>query len=226
MKRTKTREATPSEQLIEETKSIIRENTSGKVELDHIRIVKAKIKSGNFLEAEYEVYESIKNKKNETEYKAMNLYTFKGQRYIHHDLAEAFERLTPHMALICEQVNLSGQELLAVDEAFESGTIHLLEPFTKFKCNGISIGGNDEHEGVVFIGRKNLKRKRVLNLTSPFHKFSAGEHEEAYIYEYYLNVAVSKVVEEVREHIINGKCGIDPNESMFNESEEQDRTEG
>lgn len=207
---------------VDEIKEIISEQTSGIIDSaeSHIRILKGKIKDGNFLEAEYEMTESIKNRKGEVEYKSITHHSIKSKRYIHFDLAEAFKKLNPHLPLLCEIVVLSKEQAEIMADSFEDGSVYQMGIFKKYSCTGFSIGGNDEHEGITLIGRKSLRNKRVLNLVSPFQKFEAAEHEEPYEYEYHLNIAMSRVVEEIKL-FIDGKCAINPQLSMFEGEEDQ-----
>lgn len=109
----------------DELKEVISEQTSGVIDSgeSHIRILKGKIKDGNFLEAEYEVNETIKNRKGEVEYKSTTHHAIKSKRYIHHDLAEAFKKLNPHLPLLCETVVLSKEQAEIMSDSFKDGSV-------------------------------------------------------------------------------------------------------
>jgi hypothetical protein len=200
--------------LMESKQSTLNQSKMTKVVRKDLRILKAKIKDHTYLEAEYELREEVLNDNGEIEYSPSSIITLKSNRYVHPDMINAMRFLTPHLAFLCELTSPVNEDW----DTFETGEIYEDKRFSKFAVTGISIGGQDEHEGVTIIGRKNLRNKRVLNLTTPFMKFEPGEHDsEPYEFNYELSAAVATVVREVIAFIEDGKCALDPQLSLFDE---------
>ena len=71
------------------------------------------------------------------------------------------------------------------------------------QCNGFSIGGEDEYEGVVLIGQRFLENNRVLNLVSPFVKWWDPNMPYAFADE--LHDIITKCKHEVIAFLVDGK---------------------
>jgi hypothetical protein len=166
-----------------------------------IKITKAKIIDGIFLELEYTETDADGDSTVSTDYKALC------RKRIHEDLRAAFDKLKIHLALLSEIV----PDDLAAQFMFEDGSIYKdeLNIFKSFAVNGIALGGSDEHHGVTLIGRKTLRGKRILNLNSPFTKFQEQEGQENYRFLHNLYSDSMQCVEEV-EAYLNGKHAPDP----------------
>ena len=114
----------------------------------------------------------------------------------HKDLQECMQNLVKHLVVLCD---LKEAEMIDEFEGFDIGSL------SQFKITGISIGGEDENEGVVITGMKTLPNGKVLNLNTPFTKFT--DEYEPYEYEDYLYDDVAHCLAELREYL-NGKRAI------------------
>lgn len=145
-------------------------NTNKKIE-----ILKAKLRDNLFVTATYA--ETVGND--------LNNVTIECSAPAHDDLRRAFRQLTPHLALIAEQINLdnkSGRQVSTADDA--NAREALMDPDRLFtmsdenwailvdmECTGFSIGGSGDNEGVTLIGKRELSTNKTLNLTAPFTKW-------------------------------------------------------
>lgn len=116
---------------------------------------------------------------------------------IHEDLTNAFQRLRVHVGYITEM--LEPQE---VDINTEDWADH--PKLKKIEVTGFALGGNDEHEGVTIIARRELRNKRILNIITPFVKFR--DEVAPYDYDADLYVHVTDLIAEI-ELYIGGKHG-------------------
>lgn len=117
---------------------------------------------------------------------------------VHPDLTEAFNRLIPHLVILCDQKHdtRADQYLSGVrgDEELEWLT-------DEYKVTGFSISGDDGQHGVTIIGRKIIDSK-VLNLVSPFENLAS---EYQWIQD--LNTRIDVCKNEVQLYL-NGKAAI------------------
>lgn len=132
--------------------------------------------------------------------------TISGEKFdqpAHADFIQAMEKLKPHFALICEQLqendinwmNLQSENLL---------------PFT---VNGFHLKDN-KVAGVVIVGSKKLSNEKVLGLNSPYVKLE-DESEKAYPFLKELNQILKEVAKEADAYLMDGKFAKDPQSSMF-----------
>lgn len=151
-----------------------------------VQIHKAKLTSMNYMDIEY----------NETLSFEDDQFTNEGTKKctwdVHNDLKLLLDKLKPHLALMCEQI----EETEMVDLWHE----HPL--MSKIKVTGYVIGGEGEHEGVTLIGRRQLAHNRVLNLITPFTKWE-DEHN-GYMYSHDVKTIITDLELEVIEYM-NGK---------------------
>ncbi|MBD2716704.1 hypothetical protein KBK19_16790 [Microvirga sp. STR05] len=122
-------------------------------------------------------------------------FTLTSPELIHPDLQHRFERLVPHMCLLCEQLTET-PDYWPDDEAQE-----LPAHFENFRVTGLSIGRNGG--GVTLIGQRHLSGNRVLNLISPYVAYDAETGSE-YGYAGLLESAVLDALSEV-EAALRGK---------------------
>lgn len=155
-------------------------------------IKKSKLNSVGYLEVEFE--QKVVSEENET-------FTIEAAQKCtwtpHPDLFILLDKLKPHLAVLCEQVE-NMLEIASYEEAF--AVPHPM--LSKLKVTGFTIGGSDEHEGVTLIGRRMLAGNKVLNLVSPFAKWE-DEHN-GYEHAYDLAIIISNLRLEVTEYL-NGK---------------------
>jgi hypothetical protein len=153
-----------------------------------VTIQKAKLTSMNYIEVEFnETLEFGDEKYN-------NEVSKKCTWDVHNDLKLQLDRLKPHLALLCEQVD----EVEIIDKWED----HAL--MAKIKVTGYVIGGRDEHEGVTLIGRRVLANNRVLNLNSPFTKWE-DEHN-GYMYAGVLKSIINDLETEVIAYLDGKKA--------------------
>lgn len=116
----------------------------------------------------------------------------------HKDLMNAMKNLVKHLVVLCD--------LKEADALYEENFYDFdVDRLSQFKVTGISIGGDDENEGVVITGLKTLPNGKVLNLNSPFTKFM-DEHN-SYDFEDELFNDIARCIEELREYK-NGKWAV------------------
>ncbi len=164
------------------------------------RIKKAKIKGRSL---EVELTESIDNGNGPI----TNEVVLKCTGLAHDDLLARFDRLKVHLVKICD---MKKAETITAEniENFD------LKSLDDYEVKGISIGGDDEHEGVVIIGAREFESGKVLNLVSPFTKFT-DEHAP-YEFESDLYNDVQACIYEV-ELYLEGKYLIKQLELPFDE---------
>lgn len=151
----------------------------------NITIKKASIKNSMFLAYEYD--QSVNSTK--------NIIKTSSDAPIHDDLRDAFHSLTPHFALICEEIDeKTAQEAIEnPDEVLEEEN-----PLLKYKVSGFSIGGYADNEGATISGSKRLENGRVVNFNTPFLKFE-DSHEYQFMEE--LVSAINHLKSEVYEYL-------------------------
>lgn len=137
-----------------------------------------------------------------------NEVTMKCAGLVHEDLRKVFSKLSLHLIKICD---LRKAELIDSD-TFESDD---LSEFQDYSVTGFSIGGEDEHEGAVITGSRKFTSGKVLNITTPFTKFS----DENYPYEHEdeLYNDIQACIYEV-ELYLDGKYAIKQLELPFDEA--------
>lgn len=116
---------------------------------------------------------------------------------VHPDLVTAFEKLIPHMILLCE---LPESDDL-IDRLINRDINDCTEGFPKIEVTGFSIGGDSDEAGVTIIGSRMIGNNgKTLNLISPFQKYD----EEEYGYAGQLKIAVDLIVTEITQ-FLDGK---------------------
>lgn len=127
---------------------------------------------------------------------------------VHDDLIIALEKLKPHLVKICD---------FKKADSITPGTIedYNLENLTEYKVNGFTIGGDSEHEGIVIIGCRTFSNGKVLNITTPFMKFS--DDNEPYELAEDLGENISRCLFEIDEYLFNEKHAIKQLEMEFDE---------
>jgi hypothetical protein len=111
----------------------------------------------------------------------------------HADFIAAMQGLKGHLMCLCE---LSDRPDTVPEEHFNRVTV-----------TGITKGGKDEHAGITIVAQKALKTGKVLNLVSPFVKFSE-EESGGYEWSYELVELLGAVELEAREYLANNKRGL------------------
>jgi hypothetical protein len=179
-----------------------------------IELTKVKLDKFNNLYAEY----TIREKGISSE------VTRKTHQPAHQDLVKAFERLTVHLCLMTEVVSgirwgedqyLQDGALMA---AFQDEAIYTASEFESYRCTGFTMVSG----GVVLVGQKKLRSKKVLNLVSPFEVFEPETPTgNEYYHLDYLDGDVQQAVEEVRAYL-DGKYSDDGRQlDMFDEVQEK-----
>lgn len=121
---------------------------------------------------------------------------------IHLDLSRAMDRLTIHLCLLAEQVSEFGlvSELGHLALALQGEDIYEHQQLSSFRCTGFTLSS----EGVVLIGRKTLKSKKVLNLVSPFCLLN---EDSDYDYSSFLDSALDECIAEIELMLKECKFG-------------------
>lgn len=171
--------------------------------MSKIEILKAKLRSDLFITATY----------SETSSGEVNNVTKECGAPAHDDLRRAFRQLTPHLALISEQVRINydgrkvdhGDESDAREKVMDPEELYTMSDadwkiVTAMECMGFSIGGSGDSEGVTIIGRRDLSSGSVLNLTSPFTKFQSD-----YSFTSELAELIETCKAEVYSYLFEGK---------------------
>lgn len=148
---------------------------------NNIKIRKAKIKDGLFLEADYVQELPGHSKKN---------ISMSSTVPVHEDLTNAFVKLNKHLALLCDDLPCRAKTIADWDT----------DAIVNYTVKGFSIGGNDENEGVTLSGNKEAKHG-IVNLNSPFQKWEGSEYK--FMEE--LNADVEACLYEVEQYLFNGK---------------------
>ncbi len=135
----------------------------------------------------------------EVDSKAPGKATKDPEKPVHPDFLAAMKRLTPHFALLCEQL-----ETPANINDFKS------EELDNFIVRGYHWGNNEEIPGISIVGHKLLKSGKALGLNAPFLRFyeDAGQ-ENAYPFQELLQHVLTLVESEAKLYI-NGKFCPDP----------------
>lgn len=118
-----------------------------------------------------------------------------GSALIHPDLQFAFDKLGPHLAVKCEEVDIEIVNDIADIEAFdpEKHKDESLEyQMSRFSVFGISITGSGERECVALVGEKRLSTNEYIPMKSPKIEFDGD-----YKYRRELKAAVDNIKSEV-----------------------------
>jgi hypothetical protein len=169
------------------------------------RIKKAKIKGRSL---EVELTETIHTDNGPV----TNEVVLKCTGLVHDDLLARFDRMKVHLVKICD---LRKADTIT-DGSIENYDLSILDDY---EVKGISIGGEEEHEGVVIIGARKFESGKVLNLVSPFTKFT-DEHAP-YEFESDLYNDVQACIYEV-ELYLEGKYLIKQLELPFDEEKAEE----
>jgi hypothetical protein len=142
----------------------------------------------------------------------------KSDQLIHEDLRAAFNRLRPHLVLICDQK----EDIIIKLHQGTGGNLEdqeLIDSLTDIGITGYVISGENEHAGVTLIGQKKTDLG-TLNLISPFTK---------YISDYQNGNELASIIEacnyEVECYLFEGKCCIKQMELPFDGEEEGGATD-
>lgn len=147
--------------------------------MENVQIKKAKIKDLIHMEVEYNV---------RLEGHAKNNQKLSSTVPIHADLKAAFDKLTPHLAvMVAVKKPRGGWDLESEDE------------FTKFECKGFVYAGADS-EGVMLIGNQE-GLYGVTNLNTPIQKFETSDYP--FLHE--LQEVLELCLYEVEQYIFHNK---------------------
>ncbi len=152
-----------------------------------VEITKAQIKDGLFLNVSYS--ESTASGSNEVSKKCT--------APIHDDLRDAFKKLDDHLATICGQYD-------------EAGSIDV----DNVSCRGFAVGGSGDHQGVTLIGTRSLTDEKIVNLTSPFTKWSDDYGQIAR-----LRTIVNNCSRECKLYLFEGKQKPQDQKSLFDDQD-------
>jgi hypothetical protein len=127
-----------------------------------------------------------------------------GASIVHDDLKTAFRKLSPHLAVICEEVDshkisdISDYELLDPTEDWRANSIE--KKVLQFFVTGFTLDGTGENEGVTLFGFKRLSTGDDLTLKTYKIKWSG-------VYDFIddLRSVVDGIIHEVEEYM-NGKA--------------------
>lgn len=159
-----------------------------------IEIKKAKLSKGGGLEAVYVDTDG-------------NEITLKGKNKCHNDMLVAFARLVPFFADLTEQKE--ADKILWEEPDCEEN----VELLRKLDVRGISIGGYDGNRMITLSGRRTLFTSRVININAPGVEMDSETFDWAHIDEF--DIAVSGVLYEVEEYILNHKWEVVQQEINF-----------
>lgn len=121
----------------------------------------------------------------------------------HPDLIAAMDKLKPHFALLCEQL-----ETPSNINDFTS------EELAAFTVRGYHHSKNDDVPGITIVGHKKLKSGKVLGLNAPFLRFyeDAGD-ENAYPFKEILQNQLDLIEVEAKLYL-GGKIAKDPQQQL------------
>lgn len=126
--------------------------------------------------------------------------TRKTHQPAHEDLVKAFSRLTAHLCLMTEVVpgiKWEDDQYLqdgAISAAFQDEAVYTAPEFESYRCTGFTISSG----GVVLVGQKKLRSKKVLNLVAPYEVLEPEQPTgDEYWHLNYLNDDLNMAIEEV-----------------------------
>ncbi len=146
--------------------------------MENVKIKKAKIKEGLFLDVEF-TEELMGHNKKDTK--------LSSTIPVHEDLKKSFDALHRHLAILCDEVRTSKKDEFA----------ELL--FPDFEARGFTISGTTD-SGVTISGSKEGKYGQV-NLNTPFTKYDDSEYP--FIHE--LTLDIEACIYEVEQYLFEGK---------------------
>lgn len=131
----------------------------------------------------------------------------------HEDLINAMDKLKPHFALLCEQLETPSNINDFTSEDLEN-----------FKVRGFHHSSNEEIPGVTIVGHKVLKSGKILGLNAPFTRFyeDAGT-ENAYPFQEHLETILGEIEVEAEEYM-KGKYAPDPQLDLFKNNGDKSKT--
>jgi hypothetical protein len=159
---------------------------------------KVKVTRGRTLEVE--LIEKLEDKSDRE-------VSMKCSQLVHNDLYRAMDKLKVHFVKLCDL--FEGKDL--TPETFDSE-----EQLTKFKVTSFSIGGEEESEGVTITGQKELAGGKILNLNTPFTKYS--DEMDQYIFASELAADIANCVYEAEQYLFEQKYAIKQLEIDFPDS--------
>lgn len=164
---------------------------------------------------------------------------------VHDDLRKAFRQLTPHLALIAEQVHCNDEDgryagdYYTLDEEDkeqvknQNSTELLMDPdqffsFThmdwaivrEMMCTGFTISGSGDTEGVTLIGRRELRNGKVLTLTAPFIKLVENR---GYNFHTELAEVLETCKSEIYAYLFEGKRRPEKQLNLFDDLDTQEQ---
>jgi hypothetical protein len=163
--------------------------------MEKVKIKKAKIKDGLFLDVEF-TEDLPGHSKKDTKLSCTVP--------VHEDLLKAFEKLPKHLAILTDA--LAKPSKVKKLEEWED------EELTKFAVKGFSIGGNDENEGVTLSGSKKGEYG-LINLNTPFQKWEASDYK--HIGD--LGSDINDCIYEVEQYLFEGKKAPESQLSLFDD---------
>ena len=106
------------------------------------------------------------------------------------ELLSAFDELVPHLVFLCEYAD---------EEKYETTKELILnwKPITQFAITGIVV----KESGCMLIGRRTLRGKKVLNLTTPFVLWETSEGMEEYSFMQTLKFHMDEAHEQALAYI-------------------------
>lgn len=135
---------------------------------------------------------------------------------IHPDLKAAFNRLRPHLAIMCGYVKSIQVEDIAMPPE---------ELFENFHVHAYSIGGNEDSEGVVISGHYIVPESGLaVTLNTPFRRMEQAP-DTRYIFMDDVVAAIRTIEQEVAM-FLNGKRGKEPGTENQGELELKDEPAG
>jgi hypothetical protein len=163
--------------------------------MENVTIKKAKIKDKLFLEGEYSEQLPGHSRKNTK---------FDCTVPVHIDLNDAFQQLSKHLAILCDEIPLPARlENVNADNLLIFGV------------RSFSVGGSDENEGVTVSGFKE-GMFGIINLNTPFTKFKS----EDYNFCNELSLQIQTCIYEVEQYLFGGKRAPEQQMSLFPEEED------
>lgn len=128
----------------------------------------------------------------------------KGAAVIHEDMKLAFQVLNPHLAAICEEIEVYPALDLRKIQKYDS-LIHkegsLEHKVSHFSVTGFKVLGSGDNEAVSLVGEKRLSTGDSVGLTTPNIKWE----DSTYLFIPELKAAVNNCILEVEEYM-NGKA--------------------
>ena len=160
-----------------------------------VEILKAKLKKGIKLEAEY-----LHTMPDGT----VNSHSVKCKHEAHDDLRRAFKVLGVHLGYVAEQFDKKGE--MKTEDIF---------------CRSWSKRGEDENEGITLSGYRTLTNGKAFNFNAPFLKFESDYYQGMDA----LQVDLEKCENEVILALFENKKLPDNQMSLFPEHEEDEDNE-